>query len=124
MIRAKTALFAGFLFLLPHAGPAVADPGAEMYIDRAQEILHHSCASLAEETSGDELQMNMVVGLMVAVSLYNREIDITDFSRTDEENAALSSKFVAAVKKDCEEDADSLLAGVVDRAIVHILTTE
>ena len=124
MIRARTALLVASLFFLPHAGSAVADPGAEMYIDRAQDILHHSCATLVAEAGDDELQMNMVVGLMVAVSLYNRGIDITHFARTDDEKAALHDKFTAALTKGCEEDADSLLAGLVDRAVVEILTTE
>ena len=36
----------------------------------------------------------------------------------------LKSDFIKAVSKACEEDSDSLLAGVVDRAIVQILAAE
>ena len=124
MKRLLTGLIVSSALCLGHIGTAAADSGAEMYIDRAQDILHHSCASLVSEANGDTQQIESVVRLMVAVSLYNRDVDISEFAKTEDEKEALKGKFIDAVKKGCEADGDSLLAGIVDQAVVHALTTE
>lgn len=124
MTRVFTAFTSALALGIVLAGPVAADPGAEMYLDRAEEILHHSCASLVEESGEDATQIESVVRLMVAVSLYNRGVDVSEIVKTDEEKEALKGDFIKAVSKACEEDSDSLLAGVVDRAIVQILASE
>ena len=124
MNRVLAGLLVAAVMQLGAAGRAAADDNAEMYLERAEDILHHSCASLVEESSGDENQIEMVVRLMVAVSVYNRDIDINELAPSDDSKAALHAEFISAVQKGCEEDADALLAGVVDRAVVQALTAE
>ena len=103
---------------------ATADPGAEIYLDRAEQVLHHSCRSLVEVAGEDPTQIEMVLRSMVAVSLYNREINVADYAKTDDELKELKSTFIDAIRSGCEEDSDALLAGVVDRAVVYALTDE
>ena len=124
MRRLSMALAAALIVSLAVVTPAAADAAAEMYIDQAEEVLHHSCSSLVEEAGGDEMQIEIVMRLLVAVSFYNRNIDISEFAQSDEDKDALNKKFIAAIEKGCEEDSDALLAGVVDRAVVHAFTTE
>lgn len=124
MTRVFTAFTSALALGIALAGPVAADDGAEMYLDRAEEILHHSCASLVEESGEDTTQIESVVRLMVAVSLYNRDLDLSEIVKTDEEKEGLKSDFIKSVSKACEEDADSLLAGVVDRAIVQTLAAK
>lgn len=124
MNKSLPGLVAAIAMLLGLAGGAAADDNADMYLERAEDILHHSCASLVEQAAGDENQIEMVVRLMVAVSIYNRDINVNELASSEEAKDALKAKFVSAVEKGCEEDSDALLAGVVDRAVVHALTTQ
>lgn len=106
------------------AGSASADKAAELYLEQAEDIMHHSCTSVVEESGNDPVQLDMIVQLMVAVSLYNRELDISEFARTDEEKTELRNRFAAAIEAECSDDGEALLAGVVDRSVVKVLTEE
>jgi len=70
-----------------------------MYLDRADEILHHSCASLVKETGEDLVQIDTVVRLMVAVSMYNRDIDISEccYAQNSLMNSAFAELFFLPV---------------------------
>ena len=106
------------------ASVVAADEAAEKYIKDAAPLMHHSCASLGGKFKDDKERIIEVVKLMVAVTLYNREIVITDYASTDEEKQVLREKFAARLKRGCDEDPNALLAGVVDRAVVHALKTD
>jgi hypothetical protein len=84
--------------------------------------MYHSCQSVVDEASGDNLYIEGVVRSLVAVSLYNRDVDESMFEISDEAKTALHDKFAAAVKKGCEGDKDALLAGVVDNAVAEALS--
>lgn len=124
-MRYMQILSAGALaFSLFGAGISLADDAAEKYVKQAASVLHHSCASLGEESREGEARILKVIEMMAAISFYNREVDIADFARTDEEKADLKKKFFTDLKRGCDQDPDALLAGVVDRAVVYALTTE
>jgi hypothetical protein len=114
------ALVAGLLLAV---GTAVqADEEAEKYVDDALPLMYHSCASVVEEAAGDNAYIDKVVRALTAVSLYNRDVQISEFEISDEAKNALHDKFVAVLKKGCEADKDALLAGVVDDAVADALS--
>jgi hypothetical protein len=124
MRRIWPALIAGVAMHFMMTGAASADDAAEKYIDDALQYLYHSCESVVEEAEGDESYIDTVVRALVAVSLYNHEIDIADHATTEEEKAVLRDRFIEAVGNGCEEDEDALLAGVIDDSVVHALSME
>jgi hypothetical protein len=100
---------------------ASADPLAEIYVEDALPHMYHSCQSVVDEADGDDLYIDKVVRSLVAMSLYNRDVDASVFAVNDEEKAAMHDRFVAGLKKGCEEDPDALLAGVIDYAVADAL---
>ncbi|MCL6282293.1 YmgD family protein [Ruegeria sp. 2012CJ41-6] len=96
---------------------ASADDAADAMVQDALPIMYHSCASVVEQGHGDEAFVYDVVEKMTAVSLYNRQIDITVFSDSDADEARLHAAFVEALKAGCSADQNALLAGVVDNAV-------
>lgn len=101
---------------------AFADPLAEVYVDDAMPLMYHSCQSVYDEAAGDEAYIDKVVRSLMGVSLYNRDVDKSTFEISDEAKGAMHDKFMAALKKGCEEDKNALLAGVVDRAVASALS--
>lgn len=100
---------------------ASADQMSELMRLEATPFLHHSCETLIEESNGSEEYVLSVVGKMVAVSLYNRGIDINEYASNDEEKAALRETFLVELKAGCSADQASLLAGVIDQAVKKTL---
>ncbi len=96
---------------------ASADEAADAMVQDALPVMYHSCASVVEEGHGDEAFVYEVVEKMTAVSLYNRQIDITAFSDSDADAAQLHAAFVEALDAGCSADQNALLAGVVDIAV-------
>ena len=104
------------------AAPAVqAEPTAELMVQEAAGLLHHSCDSLVEVTGADEDAIVEVVKKMVAVSLINRQIDLADHASSDEERATLRAAFVKELEVGCAADRKALLAGIVDTAVKTVL---
>lgn len=100
---------------------ASADPLAEKYVDDAMPLMYHSCQSVVDEAAGDDNYIAEVVRSLVAVSLYNRDVDKATFEVGADAQTAMHDKFAAAVKKGCEEDKNALLASVVDHAVAAAL---
>lgn len=100
----------------------LADAEAEKYVDDALPLMYHSCKSVVEEAAGDNASIDKVIRALVAVSLYNRDVEISSFEISDEAKTALHDKFVAALKKGCEADKNALLAGVIDHAVADALS--
>ncbi|MFA3916940.1 hypothetical protein [Ruegeria hyattellae] len=96
---------------------ASADEEADAMVQAALPVMHHSCASVVEKGHRDEAFVYDVVGKMTAVSLYNRQIDITAFSDSEDDAAQLHAAFVEALEAGCSADENALLAGVVDNAV-------
>lgn len=103
------------------AGPLRAEPTVELMVQEAAGLLHHSCDSLVEVTGGDEDAIVDVVKKMVAVSLINRQIDISDHAESDEKRAELREAFIAELRAGCAADRKALLAGLVDSAVKTVL---
>jgi hypothetical protein len=100
---------------------ALADAEAEKYVDDALPLMYHTCASVVEESNGDTAQIDKVIRALLAVSLYNREVDITKYATTDAEKSGLQQKFAAALGEACKKDNDALLAGAIDSAVGSVL---
>ena len=83
--------------------------------------MHHSCDSLVEVTGGNEEAINSAVRKMVAVSLVNRQIDLSEYATTDERSEELRAEFVEQVKIGCAADRKSLVAGIIDTAVKNVL---
>lgn len=102
----------------------LADAEAEKYVDDALPLMYHSCKSVVEEAAGDNASIDKVIRALVAVSLYNRDVEISRFEINEEAKTSLHDKFVAALKKGCEADKDALLAGVIDQAVADALSAK
>jgi len=124
MTKFWIALTAVPLLLIALAAPAMADAAAEKLVDDALPLMYHSCKSVVEETKGDAAEIETVVRALVAVSLYNHEIDISKHVKTEAEKTALRDKFVEALGKECKRDKEALLAGAIDDAVIFALSSK
>lgn len=120
-MRIKQILCAGTASVMLTATAANADPTVELMIQEAAGLMHHSCDSLAEVTEGDEEAILSVVEKMVAVSLINRGIDLSEDTSTEEEKEARRAAFIKELEEGCEADRSALLAGIVDAAVKHAI---
>lgn len=121
----KNLLFAGVAAMalqLAQPNLAAADPAAEKYVDGALPLTYHSCESVLAEASGDNAYIDRVIRALVALSLYNRDVEISWFEIGDDEKDAMHTKFVEVLKTGCEADKDALLAGVIDLAVAKALS--
>lgn len=115
------SLIAGSLLVCACASSAQADAEAEKYVDDALPLMYHTCASVVEESDGKTEYVDKVIRSLLAVSLYNREIEISKFAETDADKNKLQEKFAAALGEGCKKDNNALLAGVIDDAVVETL---
>ncbi len=124
MTKFWIALTAVPLFHFALVAPVIADQAAEKLVDDALPLMYHSCKSVVDETKGDAAEIEKVVSALVAVTLYNHEIDISKHVKTEAEKTALRDKFVEALGKECKRDKDALLAGAIDDAVVSALSSK
>lgn len=124
MSKFWNALIAVPVFHFALAAPAFADPAAEKLVDDALPFMYHSCKSVVDETKADTAEIEEVIRALVAVSLYNHEVDISKHAKTEAEKTALRDRFVAALAKECERDKEALLAGAIDDAVVSALSAK
>lgn len=103
---------------------ALADDEAEKYVDDALPLMYHTCQSVVAESNGDNAYVDKVVRALVAVSLYNREVDITKFAKSDADKERLRDKFIAELAEGCKDDKNALLAGVIDEAVADTLSVK
>ncbi len=111
----------GTALLVASAVTATADEELDMMLKDALPVMLHSCNTVTEETGGDEEQILEIVRKMVAVSLINRNIDISDYVSSEDEFEALRADFIEVVRAGCEADRNALLAGVIDKAVKEVL---
>lgn len=111
----------GAAALMMNAASASADEVSNQMIKEALPVLAHSCDTVVEETAGDEEAIVEVVRKMVAVSLINRNIDITKYATSEEEFVVLRQQFIEVLEAGCAADRDALLAGIVDNAVKTVL---
>lgn len=98
-----------------------ADPTPKFMTQEAAGLLHHSCDSLVEVTNEDEDAIVSVVRKMVAVSLINRQIDLSKHVTSDEHGEELRAKFIELVRDGCDADRKAVLVGIVDNAVKNTL---
>jgi hypothetical protein len=121
MKHSISAALIGAVGLAWSAGSAPADEMYDNYMEKAAPVMHYSCASLVEEAGDDEAQMLHVVRMMVAVSLHNRQIDLSDYEMSDAEKEETKAKFVGMLEEGCASDSNALLAGIVDQSVHELV---
>ena len=122
MTKIWISLVAGLGFQFALAGSAFADEAAAKLVEDALPFMYHSCKSVVDEADGDNAYIEKVVRALTAVTLYNHEIVISEYVKTEDEKTALRDRFVEALGKQCEADPEALLAGVIDDAVVSALS--
>ncbi len=76
-MRKSRSAFAALALIPMLLSTAVrADAEAEKYVDEALPLMYLTCQSVVDESNGDNAYVDKVLRALVAVSLYNREIDI------------------------------------------------
>lgn len=110
----------GSLAVLSTATAAFSEDGEAMLLE-AQGYLDLTCNTIVERFGEDEDKMLDVVGLMVAVSLNNRGIDFLKLDLTDQETEEIQAEFADQIGDACAEDADRLLAGIVDTVVSDLV---
>jgi hypothetical protein len=105
------------LSALSVANTAHADEEMDAIIEQAMPHMHYSCASIIADYPDDEEAVAEIVRLMVAVSLFNRGIDVEKEIPDEANRTTLKDEFMAALEDACKADPDALLAGAVDVAV-------
>ncbi len=120
-MRTLTLSLAATIALAATPHIVAADEVADQMVQDALPLMYHTCNSVVEETDGNEAMIVDVVGKMVALVFINRNIDIAQYAKTDEERATVRADFIEALRAGCENDRDALLAGVVDGSVKSTL---
>lgn len=115
----KTLLSLALVLAAP-AGFA-QDAEAQTILAEAQGYLHLTCNTLVEEFDDDTDRMLDVIGLMLAVSLNNRGIDFLQMNLTDAELDEIQNEFADQIGDACADDADRLMAGIVDEVTAELV---
>ncbi len=89
------------------------------YISDASPHLYLSCEGFVATFGEDEKKMKEVVGLMVAVSFINREIDAAKVLPEKKDQEEFGEFLEKALTTQCEEDLQSLMVTNVDRAVAY-----
>ncbi|GGH40033.1 hypothetical protein SAMN05444007_11369 [Cribrihabitans marinus] len=97
------------------------DAETESILAEAQGHLHLTCNTIVEQFGQSEDKLLDTVGLMVAVSLNNRGIDFLKLDLTDQETDEIQAEFADQIGDACAEDADQLMAGIVDRVVAELV---
>ena len=83
MTRSWISLVAVPVLHFALANPAFADAAAEKYIDDALPLMYHTCKTVVDEAAGDSAYITKVVRALVAVTVYNHEIDISKHVKSE-----------------------------------------
>lgn len=117
--RSELAVFV--VCLAVTSGQASADAEMDRILNEAMPHMHHSCESILANYPGDDDAVAEIVGLMVAVSLFNREVNVEEAIPDEAKRASLKVEFIDRLEEECEVDPDALLAGAVDVAVKDAL---
>jgi hypothetical protein len=101
--------------------PALSDEEFDNYMEKAAPVMHYSCASLVEEAGDNTDKMLHAVRMMVAVSLHNRNLDLTTYDFDDAKKEEIKKRFLAMLEDGCASDSNALLAGIVDASVHEIV---
>lgn len=119
MLEAISKLSATALLLVMSIGTVGADEKqAKDFIMESLPYLHMSCEGFVANYGKDEKKMEEIVGLMVAVSFINREIDATKVLVSEDDRAEFGEYLEKALTSSCTNDVQSLMVTNVDRAVV------
>ncbi len=103
-------------FVIACGGNAFSEEEMDRILTAAMPHMHHSCESILANYPDNEEKVAEIVGLMVAVSLFNREFDVEAEIPEEKQRATLRVEFVDRLEQVCESDPNTLLAAAVDIA--------
>ena len=118
------ALVVAALFLwVPASGSAAGGPDdyltVEEYIEQARPYLHMSCEAAWAEAEEDADMYVEIVDKVSAISFLNHDLDIEDvYDHSAEDVEELRVAYYTEVGRQCKENPNNLLAGVVERALL------
>jgi hypothetical protein len=96
---------------------------AEEYIELAQPYLHLSCEGAWAEAEEDGEAYIQIVNKVSAIGFLNHDLDIEDVYRhSEEEVGTLRVEYYNEIGRLCGENPNLLLAGVVERSLLHAFT--
>ena len=96
IMRTLTLSLAATIAMAANTHTVAADEVADQMVQDALPLMYHTCDSVVDETDGDEAKIVDVVGKMVALVFINRNIDIAQHAKTDEERATVRGDFIGA----------------------------
>ncbi len=119
-----TTFYAASLSIMVSSVTHAQSDEAKDYLKAAEPYLTLSCQALVDTYGDDEKQMEEIITLMTAVSVINRQIDITKLLPDEADKKEFSEFMEKALMAQCEDDVDSLIAGNVDRAVAYAFTDQ
>jgi hypothetical protein len=97
------------------AGTAVTAEAVAQEAIAFEDIVHLSCAEVAEQAGDDEAQIVEMVKVLAAFSLEKRELVVP------EDREALGQQFGELIRAFCTAEPDGLLYNAVHRAMLRLL---
>lgn len=97
------------------AGTAVTAEAVAQEAIAFEDIVHLSCAEVAEQAGDDEAQIVEMVKVLAAFSLEKRELVVP------EDREALGQQFGELIRAFCTAEPDGLLYNAVHRAMQRLL---
>jgi len=125
---AVAALVAAALFMWgPTPDPIKASTEdyltVEEYIEQARPYLHMSCEAAWTEAEEVPEAYITIVDKVSAISFLNHDLDIEEvYAHSAEDQEALRVAYYTEVGRQCKENPNNLLAGVVERALLQAFT--
>jgi hypothetical protein len=99
------------------ASPELSDADV---LAEATPLLHYTCRTLVEARGGDQEAINADIRKLVALSVANRGIDLSDPPMSDETREEIRAEFADELGDRCARDVDAVLIGVVDDVVADL----
>jgi hypothetical protein len=121
--KAKSRLAISVLLassLLTINASAEEEKTVEDYINDARPYLHMSCESAWQSSGPNDAEYINIINRLVAISFINHDFDVALVNDAPEaEQERLRKIFYDDIGQRCKKRPQRLLAGVVDRSLVH-----
>ena len=121
MAVSKTFLSVPLILSLSVGFAAHADEEMERILAEAMPNMHYSCESILAAYPENEEAVSEIVRSMVAVSLFNRGINVEAAVPDAAEREQVALDFIEGLEAACAADPYALLAGAVDASVKDAL---
>jgi len=100
--------------------PATVEPPIEDVVAEAAPVLHHTCRTIVDAHPDDNAAIDADIRKMVALSVANRGIDLSNPPLSDETREEIRAEFADELGDRCARDDDAALFGVVDGVVADL----